>query len=37
MQGFAAFKTVREKSLGFGLLFGQKEQFEDVTLGSGKR
>ena len=27
--------TVNEESLGFGLSFGQKKQFEDVTLGSG--
>lgn len=31
-----SFMTVNEESLGFGLLVGQKKQFEDVTLASGK-
>ena len=29
-----SFITINNKSLGFGLFFGQKKQFEDVTLGS---
>ena len=28
--------TVNEESLGFGLLFGQKKKFEDVTFGLWK-
>ncbi len=32
----ALFIETNNKTLCFGLLFGQKKQFEDVTLGSGK-
>ena len=28
--------TVNEEALGFRLLVGQKKQFEEFTLGSGK-
>ena len=31
-----SFLTVNTESLGFGLLVGEKKQFKDVTLASGK-
>ena len=33
---FLSYLIVNSKSLGFGLLVGQKKLFESVTLGSGK-